>query len=304
MSHTNRTGSAVNRGFTIVEVLVVAAVVMLSLLLAVPGLLESRQAAQREQCVNNLKRLGLALHNYHDVHARFPPGWVARGQRPIGKHSNGWQAGLLPYIDQVPLYNKLDTVNFEVEFSDGSQNHSLQELLKTPVAAYQCPAEPESAVNSLRGGWGRSNYSGNYGATPIPRWTDLDFLPGQIPAPMGRNFRSSGILWENSSRRIRDITDGTSNTLMVGEKSVVSRAGLWMGVRSSYHESDTVSDGSWASGMNATDTGFSSRHRGGINFGLCDGSVRFIADTVASSPQGSVFQALSTCNGGEVIGRF
>ena len=117
--------------------------------------------------------------------------------------------------------------------------------------------------------------------------------------------RHNGLFWENGFCRIRDITDGTSNTLMVGEKSVMSRSGLWMGVRSRYHESDAVSDTSWASGLNLSDeAGFSSRHEGGVQFVLGDGSVRFISENIASSPQGSVYQFLGSRNGGEVIGEY
>ena len=291
-------------GFTIIEALVVCSIVAISLSLALPSLVESRQAAQRDKCKNNLKQIGLALHNYHDVYLGFSPGWIVRGKDVEGKHSNGWQTGLLPYIGQANLYNKIDSTNFEVVFPNGSQNLALQTMLKTSVPAYHCPSDPAGAVNTLRGGLGRSNYSGNYGSKPIGRWADLDYLPGQAASPNGARVRSNGLFWGNSFRRIRDITDGTSNTLMVGEKSVIGRSGLWMGVRSNFHESDAVSDTSWASGLNLSDTGFSSRHPGGVQFVLCDGSVRFISEKVASSPQGSIFQALGTCNGGEVIGEY
>lgn len=290
------------RGFTIIELMVVCSIVIISLSIALPSMVDSRQAAQRDKCKNNLKQIGLALHNYHDVHNGFSPGWIVRGQSPEGQHSNGWQVGLLPYLEQGNLFSKIDN-SFEVVFPNGSQNLALQTLLKTSIPVYQCPTEPAGAVNTLRGGLGRSNYSGNYGSKPIGRWADLDFLPGQPESSTGR-VRPNGLFWANGFRRFRDITDGTSNTLMVGEKSVIGRGGLWMGVRSNYHESDAVSDTSWASGLNLSDTGFSSRHPGGVQFVLGDGSVRFISEKVASSPKGSILQALGTCNGGEVIGQF
>jgi prepilin-type N-terminal cleavage/methylation domain-containing protein/prepilin-type processing-associated H-X9-DG protein len=266
------------RGFTLVELLVILAIVAVALALCAPAVSRLTQDARSVQCRNNLKQIGLALHNYHDVYNTFPPGWVSRDAAPRTGPRTGWQAGLLPFLDQAPLYNQ---INFSRPPMDQSGN--APKLFQTELAVLRCPADPTPGTNPLRGNYGTSNYSGNYGHLPAPRLAPLglaDFWPGAAAAPM----RSQGIFARNSRIGIRDITDGTSNTLMAGERSFSSGSAVWVGVTDNTHEDDALSETSHRAQLNQGWFSFSSPHSGGVQFVFCDGSVRFISDRIDSKP--------------------
>ena len=304
------------RGFTLIESLVVASTVSIILSIAMPALQQSRQDARNVDCRNKLKQIALAMHNYHDVFNTFPPGWISRDATGQGHPSTGWQVSILPFVEQAPLYNNLNLVDpvYETAPGDSGARQLKDVLLKKEISVFRCDAEPNSATNPLRGDWGLSNFSGNFGSQPIPRWPGLEGVAA-VPTPA----KPDGIFGVNSMIRLRDVIDGTSNTILVGEKSVISKAGIWPGPRSNFHESDVVSDGSAASSFNSSETGFSSRHEGGIYFALCDGSVRFIRADLnpipvtqqqqfirpgqSSEPRG-IFQNLCSRNDGNVVGEF
>ena len=310
------------RGLGRIEVISLAIVAVLMLAVSVPALQAARQTARETGCRNNLKQLGLALHNYHDVYNMFAPGWVSREASGEGHPSTGWTTAILPFLGQARFYNELDG-NCVYETPE-----RLQKLLKSPVKAYRCPVDSLGMTNPLRGGWGTSNYTGNFGSNPIPRWSTQSFWPGQaatiqISTPLTKsspakpslarrysfsrtqNRYFNGIFCVNSNVRIRDITDGTSNTIMVGEKSVSGQGGIWPGPRSNLNESDVVADGSHASLIHFTENGYSSRHPGGIAFFLlCDGSSRSIHGSIDSQPEMGLLQKLSARNDGQLVGRF
>ncbi len=269
------------QGFTRLELLTTLTLVMLLMVPLLPAMQRARADARLMQCKNNLKQLGLAMHNYHDTFLMMAPGWISKRMGGEGHSSTGWQSMILPFLDQAPLYNQLNLTEPVYE--------SPGDLLKLELTVYRCPADSLAGTNSIRGGWGTSNYSGNYGAIPIPRWSTNfsteSFWPGNtssrlVRKPDGRE----GIFAINAGSRFRDIKDGTSNTLMISEKSVLSGGGIWPGPRSNYHESDVVSDASFASPLNRSETGFSSRHMGVINFLLCDGAVRAVPVSIESLP--------------------
>lgn len=291
------------RGFTLIETVTVASVASVLMSLVVPGMQEARNVARETECKNQLKQIGLALHNYHDVYRTFPPGWISRRPEGEGHPSTGWQTSILPFVEQAPLYNRLDVTNAVYECADGDVA-----LLKKPLPQYRCPVDSVGDVNVFRGGWGTSNFTGNFGATPIARWSESDFWPGHTESASYRIRdvrRYNGLFFANSKIRIRDIIDGTSNTFMVGEKCVVGRSGIWPGPRSNFHESDVVSDGSYASKFNRSDTGYSSRHLGGmLMFLLCDGSVRPVHESLDSKPELGMLQKLSARNDGQPVGEF
>lgn len=108
----------------------------------------------------------------------------------------------------------------------------------------------------------------------------------------------------NSKVGLRDVADGSSNTVMIGERSVIGRSGIWPGPRSNFLASDVVSDGGYASPINSGDTSFSTRRPQGLHCLICDGSVRLIRTDIDSSPDGGIFQALCSRSGGEVLGEF
>ena len=275
-----------SRGFTLVELLVVMAIIAVGLALAGPAIQQAREAARARQCINHLKQIGLALHNYHDAYRTFPPGWVAHDSKAKTDRLWGWQASILPFVDQAPLYN---SINFSAKIPRPNL------LTQTALTVYRCPDDTTAANNPVRGKYATSNYSGNWGNSP---------LPGSRDTPK----KANGIFYWNSRVRIRDILDGTSNTFMVGERSVTSAAGIWVGLRANQNENDAVTDCSHESRLNAVMSAFSSKHPGGAHFLLCDGSVSFISKKIGSSnKQGGrmgTYQKLSQRNDRQVVGNF
>jgi hypothetical protein len=271
-------------GFTRIELLVAAAMGLLLAANAAPAVMQAREAAQRTQCKNNLKQLALALHNYNEVCGSFPPGYVVKNWDSSSQRGFGWMSFLLPYLDQAPVYNRL---NFSAgSFMDVVQTPDQKPVVMTLVPQYRCPTDVLPGLNDRRGGWPTSNYSGNAGHLPFPRMAAgivTDFWPGQIPSPHN-NATRSGLFGPNSNLRFRDITDGLSNTFMVGERGVTSLGGIWPGITSATHENDALTDTSHLSRPNAGLTSFSSSHQDGLHIGLCDGSVRWIEDSIDSQP--------------------
>jgi prepilin-type processing-associated H-X9-DG protein len=270
------------RGFTLIELLVIAGVAAVLLALFLPAVVRAQDEARRNSCKNNLKQLGLAMHNYHDVYAMFPPGWVEKKDGADEGPFTGWGAAILPYIDQAPLYERISFDAFE---------NTDAKVFKTVIDVYRCPSDPMVALNPLRGKWATSSYSGNGGN---------ERLPGSVDTPDKLN----GIFWKNSNCRIRDIVDGTSNTFLIGERCLDSGSGIWMGVTKNRNENDAITDCSHHAQLNKSITSFSSRHPGGANFLMCDGAVRFIDEKVESDPELGTYQKLSQRNDGQPVGDF
>ncbi|OYW13961.1 MAG: hypothetical protein B7Z55_16195, partial [Planctomycetales bacterium 12-60-4] len=127
------------RGFTLIELLVVIAIIAILIALLLPAVQQAREAARRSQCVNNLKQLGLAIHNYHDNFNAFPPGWIGVTNRTPDTEGNSgfaWGAHLLPQLDQSPLYGRL---NFNRECYDPAFNAVA---MSTVLPAFRCPSDP------------------------------------------------------------------------------------------------------------------------------------------------------------------
>lgn len=288
------------RGFTLIELTVAASVIGVLVALLLPAVQQAREAARRSTCKNNLKQIAIALHNYHDVYSSFPPGWTGHYPHAASPRRFGWQAAILPFVDQAPLYNLL---NFNVmEMPDATQRELVME-----VPPYRCPTDRTQATNPMRGNFGTSNYSGNLGNEPLPRWTpgglNLNW-PGGIDTPV----KTNGIMFWNSRVRIRDITDGTSNTFLAGERSLKSGAGIWPGVRSNRAENDTVTDCSPGNEVNSGLAAFTSQHQGGAHFMLCDGAVVFVSENIDSQAgtgqDMGTYQKLGARNDNQPIGRF
>lgn len=282
-----RTGSF-KRGFSLIELLVVIAITAVLVALLFPAVLDARMQARNTSCKNNLKQLGLAMHNYHDVFNTFPPGWVAKDRKAKTGPNFGWGASILPFIDQAALYNRLD---FKKPVP------APNKLVQTMIPVYHCPDDLEAEINTVRGGYGTSFYSGVNGSVK---------LPGSVDTPENAN----GIFFWNSRIGIWDIIDGTSNTFLVGERSIASAAGIWVGTRSNQHENDSVTDCSHETRINTVITAFSSKHQGGANFLMGDGRVLFISEEIDSKPVDEknttlgTYQKLSIRNDGQPVGRF
>lgn len=215
--------------------------------LLLPAVQQAREAARRTQCKNNLKQIGLALHNYHDTFKAFPPAVIADES---GKPMHSWRVLILPYIDQAPLYAQY---NFSEPW-DGPNN---SRLLASMPPVYACPSHPGGPGNTS------TAYAGVFGEQCVFQGT----------TPVG----------------IMDITDGTSNTIMVGEATQANIP--WMkpqDIDITAHPALGDRDG------------FSSYHTGGVNVLMCDGAVQFLAQSI--NPQ--TLKALFTRNGGEPPGSF
>jgi len=302
-----------HRGFTLVELVTVAAVVLMVSALVAPAVQQAREAARSTQCRNNLKMLAIGLHNYHDIYYCFPPGWVSREVNGLSTQGYGWMSMALLFFDEAALYNRLDF--------DGGQLSELtrdrREAAMTPIAKFRCPSDTTPELNHFRGGWPTSNYSGNYGHHPFPRWLaghGTDFWPGGVAAVMQPHPREkqrpaphipTGIFAINSYVGLRQITDGSSNTILVGERGVTSAAGIWPGVTAAVHENDQLTDGSHASRPQSSLRSWSSQHDG-VNILLADGAVREISAQINSLPNGDpkqpmgVFQKLAARNDNQI----
>jgi prepilin-type N-terminal cleavage/methylation domain-containing protein/prepilin-type processing-associated H-X9-DG protein len=301
--------------FTLIELLVVIAIVSVLIGLLVPAVQKVREAAARLQCRNNLKQIGLGLHNYHDANQALPPGYLATVPYSDGATDTtpgwGWATYLLPYIEQDNLFRQLN-------FKQPVQNSPGIQVI---VKIYLCPSDqtPGSAF-SVPDAFGNplalaapSSYAACVGGDE----TDT------------RDFTGLGIFYRNSQTRLIDVTDGTSNTIMVGERSWGNANGIWAGaisngviLRGKQNRCPGTGAGSYPAAVlvqahshlnNATtdtDGGlddFSSPHTGGSNFVFADGSVRFLRSVPGDLPNGGytpdslIFQGMGTRANGEVV---
>lgn len=251
------------RGFTLIELLVVIAIIAILIALLLPAVQQAREAARRSQCKNNVKQIGLALHNYHDTHNIFPTGVVNSGNTytPDNPHTlalnhTGW-IFILPYIDQAPLYNQW---NFNIP-SNGFSNtadtngaaaplisawpNSNTPLGQTKIPVYMCPSDntSESLMVSSNANYfanhARSNYllcAGGHGnGWPPDRYYSI-FRTSAATLVDGRSVPYRGMFGFNGSARMSDVRDGTSNTIAVCEASQLNRTSdlytpIWGGHR-------------------------------------------------------------------------
>ncbi len=191
------------RGFTLIELLVVIAIIAILIALLLPAVQQAREAARRTQCKNNLKQLGIALHNYHDTFNCFPPAHIrTQSAVPANGTLTGWRgfsvhSMLLPYIEQAPLYSSID---FNTYFDGSAGNNTAR---RTPLQAFRCPSDSPFKASVEIG-------NNNYPACMGPNF-------GQYVTPVGvRN----GMFNFDVTTRMRDIVDGTTNTIAFGEQLI------------------------------------------------------------------------------------
>lgn len=300
MSHRVRTGW---RAFTLIELLVVIVIIAVLIALLLPAVQAAREAARRSQCRNNLKQIGLALHNYHDQLGSFPMGYLAwPNPNPLATSPGwSWASMILPQLEQSPLLNAANVV-LPVE-------HLVNETARlTPLTLFVCPTDLQTGKFTVTRSDGSAiadgqtiSYAGNYG-----RGGDVQDLP---------EF-SNGVFGRNVVVNLRDITDGSSQTFAVGERGSVLTRTTWAGALNqgvctispnSPSKSDEVGAGgvqvlahtgsAIVNSLNADPDDFFSPHSGGAHFLMGDGSVRFIKQTVHMD----VYRALSSRNMCEVV---
>ncbi len=305
VGYVQHSGRPAARGFTLIELLVVIAIIAILIALLLPAVQQAREAARRTQCKNNLMQLGLALHNYDMSYEMLPPGSVNE-TGPVVNVEDGyhmsWTVQLLPMLEQSNLFRTLD-------FSQGAYGAANGAVRATSISVLQCPSDWSFRGTAGTAAVSSSSYAGSFGGDDVA--IDMD---------------NNGLMFLNSSINYRQILDGASNTLLVGERVI----------------DHTVMDLGWMSGTSATlrntgvplnsgitrggpvpaaaaarvssidgavlpelsldqlTGGFSSRHTGGAQFLLADGSVRFLSENMALN----ILQLLGNREDLQIIGEF
>lgn len=312
-------------GFTLIELLVVIAIIAILIALLLPAVQQAREAARRSSCKNNLKQIGLALHNYHEIHRVFPPAFIDNNPAfntshlaPDNLNALGWGTLILPSMDQAPLYNQIGTQTggFAYNWMDGNHDGtgSTTDAIaaaRTVLPAFICPSDPMDGLNTDKNSFGKSNYL--------------------CSAARSANTRD-GVMFANSKTKMRDLTDGSSNTIFVSERTTKNdggastncggspcswSGGLWIGPRLS---SSTVAWHPGVESLDVTNSGggsatyliggssatwgaswiASSSHEGGIHILLGDGRVRFLSENIDRI----TYSNLVAYQDGNVLGEF
>ncbi len=289
--------SSCRRAFSLVELLVVIAVIAILVSLLLPAVQAARGSARAAQCKSNLRQIGLALHHYHDVHGGFPPAFLGDvvGWRP----SWTWTTFLLPQLEQAGLFDELAVTTSA--FGGGALVADTPDpRTQAVLAIYACPADVGPAWNHRKSGHATSSYRGVLGSQ--------NQLTSSYPALIDQN----GVLYVNSRIGVEDIGDGTSHTLAVGECRLDpgptgKRGAIWAGMRGASDNTLWLSDTVWWANAEPDwllngpgEQAFSSHHPGGVHFTFADGSVRFVADTI----EGETLGLLAARNDGEPVGEF
>ncbi len=288
------------RGFTLIELLVVIAIIAILIALLLPAVQQAREAARRVQCRNNLKQIGLALHNYHDTHRVFPFGYLKKPDPVEGNSAGfGWLSMVLPQLDLGNVYQRFDW------------NRPIFDPINAPArllqpAVFLCPSDPFSVQNAIEMDTDRfamGCYVANFGPG------DMDADPDDRRGMFGRNSNTS----------VRDVTDGLSNTLSAGERTngpfrLLASNGVhttyettWSGA---VRQFDEITDehphmvlfqtGHVVNDPSSDDRDISASHVGGAFFLMGDGAVRFLGDSIDFG----LYQRLGTRAEGTPVGDF
>jgi len=323
-------------GFTLIELLVVIAIIAVLIALLLPAVQQAREAARRTQCKNNLKQIGLAMHNYHDTYRFFPMGWMFHNKSPV-PNAHSWGTMILPFLEQGNMTNIYDFSHAfaapEPPLNGLYPTSRNAEVIRTPLPVFMCPSDPEaglvytdnttfpplqwkcaassySAVSGILGGLYTNFVRPVTGEFPDRAGVLLDMTVDDTTGDRGGKIRN-----------IANITDGTSNTLMVAEvagRNAIYHKGMKVSANGNTGGGwgDVLNGENWFAGslydgtgtegpcvINCTNErgrGAYSFHTGGIHILLCDGSVTFISENIASP----TFCKLVVPNDGFVVESF
>ncbi len=337
-------------GFTLVELLVVIAIIGILIALLLPAVQAAREAARRSQCTNNLKQLALGVHNYADANGCFPSGFISNLPPPGNTELSLWTWGalVLPYVEQKALQDALQVG--KLTLAQAVATPTGLAAAQTPLATFACPSDVGPPLNDFGAKYAStSSQFSTYEKRVTSDGTNRIEIAksnyvgvasiGDSTTPLMGDFATYGppvgVFFWNSAISFRDITDGTSNTAMLGErcyrfKNILIGAGNVVGCSpaatnySSRNRAILSALGIPYWGINQTviawehqNRGFHSLHPGGVQFALCDGSVRFISETIdfrgnslqvgwSSANVGcdSTFERFLSRNDGQPLGNF
>ena len=332
----NRSLGKSSLGFTLVELLVVIAIIGILIALLLPAVQMAREAARRISCGNNLKQYGLAVHNYHDTHKQLPPAGTFRNRagRDWGQNMApriGWQVRIMPFMEQNALYERLNMNAINAHLTQVPWEGGTLEARRIQVPYAMCPSDPRDRV---RGAWAQASYSGNLGSQLVTSnngscntFTTLNLhrMPGSA-ANHGNSSdvnRVNGIFSRHGMDiRLASITDGTSNTFLVGEvlMDCTDHTSGWWNFNGggnahastsvplntmttcARNEQEAIDRGylnpqCWQKNNWNYSWGFRSKHPTGAQFALADGSVHFKNQTMDYK----TYQYMGSRNDGNVV---
>ncbi|MEO9591847.1 DUF1559 domain-containing protein [Rhodopirellula bahusiensis] len=316
--------------FTLVELLVVIAIIGVLVGLLLPAVQSAREAARRMSCSNNMKQLGLSMHNYHDAFRSFPYGHLNTGLSVTHKRDS-WYQNILPFIEQQAYAENYRNAATIYSVYEAEWIHRMPaELAGIAVPSFMCPSEPSGPA---RGGGGSDNgFQGSYGVSAGGGTLPQDLLGGITPDEINIiKTDPGGMFGETRTYKFRDCLDGTSNTLLASETIIRGASGgswggmggYWggsphgsFGFSSAEPPNTSVPDRVYsckstnfpkspcengnADGLTGRWNFARSNHTGGVLTAMCDGSVRFVTDSI----ERQIWRDLGNRADGHILGEF